>query len=76
MPVFHVKSRHQFKIALSGRDVKTSDSCRKLIFKQGNVSFRNQYNAQHYRVLVFHLFLISVVTLVAARAQYPMSLAN
>ena len=34
MAVFPVESRHQFKIPLSGRDVKASDSCRKLIFKQ------------------------------------------
>ena len=34
MEVLLVESQHQYKIALSGRDVKTSDSCQKLIFKQ------------------------------------------
>ena len=34
MAVFLLDSRHQVKIPFSGRDVKTSDSSRKLNFKQ------------------------------------------
>ena len=38
--------------------------------------FRNQYYAQYYRVVVFHLVLISIATIEAAGAQYSISLAN
>ena len=70
MAVFLVESWHQFNIPLSGRDFKTSDSCRKFIFKQQKyISFRNQYSAHYYRVVVFYLLLISVATIVAAHKQ-------
>ena len=56
--IFLVESGHQLRFFLSGRDVKTSDSCRKLIFKQktDNISFENHYNAQLYWVRIFYLF--------------------
>ena len=44
--------------------------------KKKQISFRNQYYAQYYRVVVFHLLLNSVATIVAAGAQYSISLAN
>ena len=77
LKMFLVESWEPFKNLFSGPDIKTSNSCRKLIFRQKNlISFRNQYNAKRFLVVVFNLILISVATIVAARAQYSMSLAN